>query len=85
MSGPRRGIVAAALLALGGRGGSDSTSLNTLNAGLVPSAAGASHTFSILDLGASMPRTIAMVSAAVVGENRQSRARHPLQRGRWPT
>ena len=43
----------------------DTTSVNTLNAGLFPSAAGASHTFSILDLGASSPRTITMVSANV--------------------
>jgi carboxyl-terminal processing protease len=44
---------------------SDTTSVNTLNAGLFPSAAGASHTFSILDLGASTPRTVTMVSANV--------------------
>src|SRR5512143_3246958 len=44
---------------------SDSTSVSTLNAGLFPSAAGASHTFSVLDLGASSPRTITMVSANV--------------------
>jgi C-terminal processing protease CtpA/Prc len=44
---------------------SDSTSVTTLNAGLFPSAAGASHTFSVLDLGASAPRTITMVSANV--------------------
>jgi hypothetical protein len=43
----------------------DSASVNTLNAGLHPSAAGVSHTFSILDLEASAPRTIAMVSANV--------------------
>ena len=44
---------------------SDSTSVATLNAGLFPTAAGASHTFSVLDLGASTPRTISMVSANV--------------------
>ena len=44
---------------------SDTTSVNTLNAGLYPSAVGASHTFSVLDLGASAPRTITMVSANV--------------------
>ena len=44
---------------------SDSASVNTLNAGLFPSAAGASHTFTVLDLGASSPRTITMVSANV--------------------
>ena len=44
---------------------SDTTSVNTLNAGLFPSAAGASHSFSILDLGAAAPRTVTMVSANV--------------------
>jgi carboxyl-terminal processing protease len=43
----------------------DNASVSTLNAGLYPAAAGASHTFSILDLGASTPRTITMVSANV--------------------
>ncbi len=43
----------------------DTQSVNTLNEGLFPSAAGASHTFSIRDLGASSPRTITMVSADV--------------------
>jgi carboxyl-terminal processing protease len=42
-----------------------SASVATLNAGLYPSAAGVSHTFSILDLGATAPRTITMVSANV--------------------
>jgi hypothetical protein len=45
---------------------SDSASVATLNEGLFPSATGASHTFSILDPGASTPRTITMVSANVV-------------------
>ena len=39
--------------------------VNTLNAGLFPNNAGETHTFSILDLGASTPRTIMMVSANV--------------------
>jgi carboxyl-terminal processing protease len=43
----------------------DTASIDKLNAGLYPSAAGASHTFSILDLGAATPRTITMVSANV--------------------
>src|SRR6266496_488727 len=43
----------------------DSTSVNTLNAGLFPSAPGASHTFSILDLGAGTPRTVTIVAASV--------------------
>ncbi len=44
----------------------------TLNAGLFPPAAGASHTFSVLDLGASAPRTITMVSANVTSTPVQS-------------
>jgi hypothetical protein len=43
----------------------DTNSVNTLNAGLYPSAAGARHTFTVLDAGASAPRTITMVSANV--------------------
>jgi hypothetical protein len=44
---------------------SDAASVDKLNAGLFPSAAGGSHTFSILDLGASTPRTVTMVAASV--------------------
>jgi hypothetical protein len=44
---------------------SDSTSVNTLNEGLYPSAPGASHSFSIQDLGSSTPRTVTMVAANV--------------------
>jgi carboxyl-terminal processing protease len=36
-----------------------------LNAGLFPSALGESHTFSVLDLGATTPRTITMASASI--------------------
>jgi len=43
----------------------DSASIDKLNAGLYPSGAGQSHSFSILDLGASAPRTVTMVSANV--------------------
>jgi len=43
----------------------DSASVSTLNQGLFPPAAGASHTLSVLDAGASAPRTITMVSANV--------------------
>jgi carboxyl-terminal processing protease len=43
----------------------DTTSVNTLNEGLYPSSAGASHTFGILDPGATTPRTVTMVSADV--------------------
>jgi len=44
---------------------SDSASVDILNAGLFPSAPGGSHTFSVLDLGASAPRTITMVATNV--------------------
>ena len=43
----------------------DSTSVDKLNAGLYPSAAGQSHSFSVLDLGAGAPRTLTLVSANV--------------------
>ena len=43
----------------------DSASIAKLNEGLFPSSSGASHTFSVLDAGASAPRTITMVSANV--------------------
>ena len=37
----------------------------TLNAGLVPADVGETHTFEVLDLGASEPRTISLTSASV--------------------
>jgi carboxyl-terminal processing protease len=43
----------------------DQASVNTLNAGLSPQTAGESHTFSILDVGATTPRTVTLVSANV--------------------
>ena len=43
----------------------DSASVATLNAGLFPSATGSTHSFSILDLGASSGRTVTMTSANV--------------------
>jgi carboxyl-terminal processing protease len=43
----------------------DTTSVNTINEGLYPSEAGASHTFGILDPGTTTPRTVTMVSANV--------------------
>ena len=43
----------------------DSASVDILNAGLFPSAPGTSHSFSILDLGTSTPRTITMVATNV--------------------
>ena len=44
---------------------SDSASVDKLNAGLFPSAPGGSHSFSVLDLGASAPRTVTMVATNV--------------------
>ncbi len=43
----------------------DSASVDKLNAGLFPPAPGVSHSFSILDLGASTPRTVTMVATNV--------------------
>jgi hypothetical protein len=51
---------------------SDTASIATLNEGLFPSKEGASHTFSILDAGASAPRTVTMVSANVTSAPVQS-------------
>jgi carboxyl-terminal processing protease len=43
----------------------DKASVDILNAGLAPQTVGESHTFSVLDAGASVPRTITLVSANV--------------------
>ncbi len=43
----------------------DSASLATLNRGLSPTTAGESHTFTLLDPGASAPRTVTLQAAAV--------------------
>ena len=43
----------------------DQASVNILNAGLSPQTVGESHTFSVLDAGATTPRTFTMVSANV--------------------
>jgi hypothetical protein len=51
---------------------SDAASVATLNEGLFPTVTGASHTFSILDAGATTPRTITMVSANVTSTPVQS-------------
>jgi hypothetical protein len=50
----------------------DQTSVNTLNAGLAPQTVGESHTFSILDLGATTPRTVTLVSIDVTATPVQS-------------
>jgi carboxyl-terminal processing protease len=43
----------------------DQTSINTINAGLAPSTAGETHTFEVLDPGASAPRTVQLQAASV--------------------
>jgi carboxyl-terminal processing protease len=55
----------ASVLAVDGVDMVNGADVTTLNEGLYPSVLGASHTFSVLDLGASTPRTITMVSANV--------------------
>jgi C-terminal processing protease CtpA/Prc len=44
----------------------DQANVDILNAGLTPQTVGESHTFSVLDAGASTPRTVTLVSANVV-------------------
>ncbi|MGB9151146.1 MAG: S41 family peptidase [Burkholderiales bacterium] len=41
------------------------TGINTLNAGLFPSALGVTSTFEVMDLGATVARTVSMTSASV--------------------
>jgi hypothetical protein len=43
----------------------DQASIDTLNAGLSPQSVGETHTFSVLDPGAVVPRTVTLVSANV--------------------
>lgn len=60
----------------------DSTSVNTLNQGLFPSAPGGSHTFTFLDHGASAPRTVTMVAANVTSTPVQNVATVGTRSGR---
>ncbi len=43
----------------------DTNGVATLNAGLAPATVGESHTFTVLDLNSSTPRTITLISASV--------------------
>jgi hypothetical protein len=63
LAGVARG---AEILAVDGVDLVNGTDVATLNAGLFPSVAGESHTFQILDQGASTPRDVPLVSADVV-------------------
>ena len=49
----------------------DSDNIAVLNDGLNPSGVGERHTFAVLDLGSSIPRTVTMTSAAITS--------HPVQ------
>lgn len=55
--------------------------VDTLNAGLFPSAAGESHTFVVRDFGASTTRSITMVSAVITSEPVQNVTFFPTPTG----
>ena len=55
----------ARILEIDGERVLDSDNIAVLNAGLFPRTAGESHTFTVLDLGASTPRKVTMTSAAI--------------------
>ncbi len=61
----------ARILEIDGERVIDSDNRAVLNAGLNPSGVGESHTFTVLDLGSSSPRTVTMTSAAITS--------HPVQ------
>jgi len=61
----------AQVLAVDGVDLANGTDVTTLNAGLFPSTSGESHSFSILDSGAAVSRTVVLSSANVVS--------HPVQ------
>ena len=43
----------------------DQASIDTLNAGLTPQTVGEMHTFTVMDIGATSPRTVTLTSASV--------------------
>ncbi len=59
------------VLAVDGVDAVNGTDVATLNAGLVPATVGESHTFSVLDPGATTPRTVTMTSSLVAGASVQ--------------
>jgi hypothetical protein len=61
----------AQILEIDGERMLDSDNIAVLNNGLFPRTAGESHTFTVLDLGSSTPRTVTMTSAAITS--------HPVQ------
>lgn len=46
--------------------------VNALNAGLFPATAGEAHTFQVMDLGATTPRTLTMTSAKITAQSVQN-------------
>ncbi len=61
----------ARILEIDGENVLDSNNIDVLNNGLFPRKAGDSHTFTVLDLGSSTPRTVTMTSVAITS--------HPVQ------
>ena len=61
----------AQILEIDGENVLDSNNINVLNNGLFPRTVGESHTFTVLDLGSQVPRTVTMTSVAVTS--------HPIQ------
>ena len=61
----------AQILEIDGESMLDSDNIAVLNNGLFPRTAGESHTFTVLDLGSSTPRTVTMASVEITS--------HPVQ------
>ncbi len=55
----------ARILAIDGERVVDSSNVSVLNAGLFPSRAGETHTFTVLDLGSDTPRTVTMTAGVI--------------------
>jgi C-terminal processing protease CtpA/Prc len=62
----------ADILAIDGVDVEFGTDVDTLNAGLFPSAVGESHTFSVLDIGSGIPRDVILTSASVTSATVQN-------------
>ena len=62
----------ADILAIDGVDVESGSDVDTLNAGLFPSAVGESHTFTVLDLGSATPRDVVLTSASVTSATVQN-------------
>lgn len=62
----------ADILAIDGVDVESGSDVDTLNAGLFPSAVGESHTFTVLDLGSATPRDVILTSASVTSATVQN-------------